>query len=293
MSETTLAERMPLRILLAEDNSVNQQLALLLLGRLGYRADVAANGLETLEAVERQPYDVILMDVQMPEMDGLEASRQLCQRYPAERRPRIIAITANAMQGDREMCLAAGMDDYLSKPIRDEELAQALARSKPRGSLAATGQPPLPLGEGPRGYPGEGGLPYPAAEVAIIDPTTFGRLRAMLAKAPTDALAKLLKAFFGNAPTLLAEMRGGVERGATEEVRRAAHTLKSNAASFGALGLAELCRSLEAQARAGTLAGAAEQISQIEAGYDSAKRALIELASGGGAPPEAGRGPGL
>jgi len=180
MSETTLAERMPLRILLAEDNSVNQQLALLLLGRLGYRADVAANGLETLEAVERQPYDVILMDVQMPEMDGLEASRQLCQRYPAESRPRIIAITANAMQGDREMCLAAGMDDYLSKPIRDEELAQALARSTPRESVAATEQPPLPVGEGPRGYPGEGVLSYPAADVGPIDRATFDRLRATL-----------------------------------------------------------------------------------------------------------------
>jgi len=122
------SSRHPLRILLAEDNVVNQKLALRLLSQMGYRADVAANGLEVLQAVKRQPYDVILMDVQMPEMDGLEATRQLCADYPAGRRPRIIAMTANAMQGDREMCLEAGMDDYLSKPIRVEELVVALSQ---------------------------------------------------------------------------------------------------------------------------------------------------------------------
>ena len=124
-----LAERHPLRILLAEDNVVNQKLALRLLQQMGYRADLAANGLEALEAVQRQVYDLVLMDVQMPEMDGLEASRRL-GLLPA--RPRIIAMTANAMQGDREICIAAGMDDYLTKPIRVEELAAALARTTAR-----------------------------------------------------------------------------------------------------------------------------------------------------------------
>ncbi len=99
---------------------------------MGYRADVAANGIEAIQAVERQPYDVILMDVQMPEMDGLEATRRICARWSVgERqgpRPRIIAMTANAMQGDRELCLEAGMDDYLSKPIRVDELVAALGR---------------------------------------------------------------------------------------------------------------------------------------------------------------------
>ncbi len=118
----------PLRILLVEDNVVNQKLALRLLAQMDYRADVAANGLEAIQAVERQPYDVILMDVQMPEMDGLEATRQICARWPAGRRPHIIAMTANAMQGDRELCLEAGMDDYLSKPIRVDELVAALER---------------------------------------------------------------------------------------------------------------------------------------------------------------------
>jgi CheY-like chemotaxis protein len=132
--DARMASRHPLRILLAEDNVVNQKLALRLLSQMGYRADVAANGLEVLQAVKRQPYDVILMDVQMPEMDGLEASRRLCAQLAAPQRPRIIAMTANAMQGDREMCLAAGMDDYLSKPIRVEELVKALSRTLPLAS---------------------------------------------------------------------------------------------------------------------------------------------------------------
>jgi CheY-like chemotaxis protein len=127
-----MAEHLPLRILVAEDNAVNQKLALRLLSQLGYRADVAGNGLEAIQAVERQPYDVVLMDVQMPEMDGLEATRQICARWPGGRRPRIIAMTANAMQGDREVCLEAGMDDYVSKPIRVEELVAALNRSEVR-----------------------------------------------------------------------------------------------------------------------------------------------------------------
>ena len=121
-----MAARHPLRILLAEDNVVNQKLAMRILQQMGYRADLASNGIEAIESVERQPYDVVLMDVQMPEMDGLEASRRITQRWPATQRPRIVAMTANAMQGDRELCLAAGMDDYLTKPIRVDQLVQAL-----------------------------------------------------------------------------------------------------------------------------------------------------------------------
>jgi signal transduction histidine kinase/CheY-like chemotaxis protein len=122
------AGQMPMRILLAEDNAVNQKLALRLLSRLGYRADVAANGHEVIEALERQRYELVLMDVQMPELDGLEATRRICARWPRSDRPRIVAMTANALQGDRELCLAAGMDDYISKPIRLEELVAALDR---------------------------------------------------------------------------------------------------------------------------------------------------------------------
>jgi CheY-like chemotaxis protein len=124
--DATLAERLPLRILLTEDNTVNQKLALRILQRMGYRADVAANGLEALAALRRQRYDVILMDVQMPEMDGLEATRQIRSTFAPDQQPRIIAMTANAMQGDREACLEAGMNDYVSKPIQVKELQAAL-----------------------------------------------------------------------------------------------------------------------------------------------------------------------
>jgi PAS domain S-box-containing protein len=117
---------LPLRVLLAEDNLVNQKVGLRILERLGYRADVVANGLEVLDALNRQPYDLILMDIQMPEMDGLEASRYIREHYPEKSQPVILAMTAHAMVGAREMCLAAGMDGYISKPIRIPELVEAL-----------------------------------------------------------------------------------------------------------------------------------------------------------------------
>ena len=122
-----LGKRMPLRILIAEDLAVNQKLMQGLLAKFGYRADAAANGVEVLQALGRQQYDVILMDVQMPEMDGLEASRRINRRFGATR-PRIVAITANAMKEDRDICIAAGMDDYLAKPVKPEPLRQALVR---------------------------------------------------------------------------------------------------------------------------------------------------------------------
>jgi GAF domain-containing protein/CheY-like chemotaxis protein len=131
--DAQMATRHPLRILLAEDNVVNQKLALRLLQQMGYRADLASNGIEAVESVARQTYDVVLMDVQMPEMDGLEASRRIVAS--GTERPRIIAMTANAMQGDREMCLAAGMDDYVTKPIRVDALVEALMQVTARGAV--------------------------------------------------------------------------------------------------------------------------------------------------------------
>jgi len=140
--DTTLARRVPLRILLAEDNQINQKVALKMLEKMGYRADLAGNGLEVLQALERQPYDVVLMDVQMPDMDGLEASRQIRARLPPELRPHIIAMTANAMNDDREECLAAGMDDFVSKPVVPRFLAAALARC--HASAGSCGVAPSP-----------------------------------------------------------------------------------------------------------------------------------------------------
>ena len=118
-------------MLVAEDNIVNQKVGVALLRRMGYHPDVAANGLEALAAVHRQTYDVILMDVQMPEMDGLEASRRIIQEFGAGRRPRLIALTANVFRSDQDGCLAAGMDDFLGKPLDFARLREALMKCQP------------------------------------------------------------------------------------------------------------------------------------------------------------------
>ena len=253
-----LGVRHPLRILLAEDNTVNQQIATLVLESLGYRADVASNGLEAVEAVERLPYDLVLMDVQMPEMDGLEATRQIRARpTPPERgdRPiRIVAMTANAMQGDREACLAAGMDDYLAKPIRPEELAAALAAtpSRTNGAMPSTDEV--------------------STSPATLDPAAIDRMRSI---APDEeAFGRLVTSFLDNGASLLAQLTDAAGSGDTDLLRRTAHTLKSNAASFGATELADLCGTLETQARDGSVTGLDAQIARIANAFEGARRAL-------------------
>jgi PAS domain S-box-containing protein len=138
-----IAEEIPLTVLLAEDNAVNQKVALRFLERMGYNADAVGNGLEAVNALQSRNYDLVLMDLQMPEMDGLEASRRIRRTLPADRQPKIIALTANAMQGDREICLDAGMDDYISKPVKMHEIVAAIRRqfSKAKVGTAASPQP--------------------------------------------------------------------------------------------------------------------------------------------------------
>jgi PAS domain S-box-containing protein len=229
----------PLRILLAEDNAMNQKVALRLLERLGYSADVAANGLEALAALERQPYDVVLMDVQMPELDGLDATRRICERWPPESRPHIVAMTANALPEDREACFAAGMNDYVAKPIRADELAAALKRAKP-------------LRNGPAG----------AEETAIkLDADALQNLRDL---GGDDFLREVVEAFLTDAPALIASLRSSLEQQNGEDLRRAAHTLKSNGATLGAEEFAELCRTVEQQAKAGRLDGLSQLVDRIE-----------------------------
>jgi CheY-like chemotaxis protein/HPt (histidine-containing phosphotransfer) domain-containing protein len=271
-----LAERVPLRILVAEDNIVNQQVALLLLKKLGYRADVAADGLEALQALEREPYDVVLMDVQMPRMDGLEATRRIRQRWPEGRRPHVIAATANAMQDEREACLAAGMDDYLSKPIRLEEVAAALSRCRPHLAPPAPAparesgvgaQAPSPAQPEPQGQPLPAGVLHPPALERLLD--TIGD--------DPDLLRALIDTFLGDVPRLIDGARRGLQQGQADEVRRAAHTLKSNGATFGATSLSELSRELEALARSGALEGAADLTARIEAEYERVRIALATV----------------
>jgi CheY-like chemotaxis protein/nitrogen-specific signal transduction histidine kinase len=243
--------RSALRILLAEDNAMNQKVALRLLEQLGYRADVATNGREAIEALERRPYDVVLMDVQMPELDGLDATRRICERWPEETRPHIIAMTANALPEDREACFAAGMNDYVAKPIRAEELVAALKRAKP---LADSG----------------------AAGYVSLDDGALTNLRDL---GGDEFLGEVIDAFLADAPGLLATLRQSLEEQRTEELRRAAHTLKSNGATLGAEQFAELCRTLEQRAKEGELEGASGLVDQVEQEYRPLEEALSALRS--------------
>jgi CheY-like chemotaxis protein/HPt (histidine-containing phosphotransfer) domain-containing protein len=267
-----LAERLPLRILVAEDNVVNQQVALLLLKKLGYRADMAADGLEALQALERESYDVVLMDVQMPNLDGLEATRRIHQRWPQGQRPHVIAATANAMREEREDCLAAGMDDYLSKPIRMEELAAALRRCRPHLSPP----PPAPVRESGGGSQASSAEPEPQGPplpAGVLHPPALERLLEIIGDDP-DLLRALIDTFLRDVPRLIDDARRGLQQGQADEVRRAAHTLKSNGATFGATTFSELGRELESLARSGALEGAAELIERLEAEYESVRTAL-------------------
>jgi PAS domain S-box-containing protein len=248
-----MAARMPARILVAEDNAVNQKLALLVLGQLGYQADVAGNGLEAITALERQRYDVVLMDVQMPELDGLEAARLICQRWPPAERPRIVAMTANAMQGDRELCLDAGMDDYISKPIRTDELVAALCAAFPRQV------------DGNR-----------VTDTDIIDRAALDKLLEATG-GDQATLRELINSYLLDAAALLDAMRKAVCDQNTVELRRAAHTLKSTSASFGARPLIGLCHELEQRARDGILDGAEALVAQIDAVSTDVERGLRAL----------------
>ncbi len=271
-----LGQRLPLRILLAEDNTVNQKLALRLLERMGYRADVAANGLEVLEALQRQSYDVILMDVQMPEMDGLEASRAIHQQWSTEQQPpRIVAMTANVMQGDREECLAAGMDDYLTKPIQIKALQAALERT---GWWAK--KRTLPLEEA-----GEVALPTGDAESEVeaapaLDPAVLSELRQFQGEGEPDIVQELAEAFQFETPPLLGALRQAIVEGQPEQLKRAAHNLKGSSNNLGAQTMAALSAELEAIGKNGTVEQATELVTHLEQEYQRVCQALAAEIAG-------------
>jgi PAS domain S-box-containing protein len=220
-----MAERLPLQILVADDNVVNQKVALTMLARIGYRADVGCNGHEVLDALRRQPYDVVLMDMQMPEMDGLEATQRILEEWPAGNRPRIIAMTANAMQGDRERCLAAGMDDYISKPVRIDDIKAALERSGP--PRARTSESPA------------------NSQAPSIDRSALDEIRAMQGEGGDDVLSELIRLYLQDSPRSLTAIREAIANDDPTGLERSAHALKGSCSYFGARRLANICAELE------------------------------------------------
>jgi CheY-like chemotaxis protein/HPt (histidine-containing phosphotransfer) domain-containing protein len=256
--DVNLAAQLPARVLLADDHPTNQKLGRMILKRLGYSSDVAANGLEVLEALERQLYDLILMDIEMPEMDGVEATRRIIATYPEDKRPKIIAVTANAMEGDRERFIAAGMSDYVSKPIRVDALVRAMQ--------ASLGAAPVKT---------EDVMPETSSG---LDPKALSQLLDVIG-GDREAFRDLVQSLLDEGPGLVQTMERVVAANDPDMLRRAAHTLKGSAADFGAVTLAGLCKEIEALGRAGDVAAAAARVEDTSREYQQAEVKLRELLS--------------
>ena len=272
--DPTLGRRLPMRILIAEDLVVNQKLLHLLLAKFSYRADTAANGLEVLKALDRQSYDLILMDVQMPEMDGLEATRRIHSDLPPERRPRIVALTANAMREDQEACMAAGMDDYLAKPVRPASLRVALTRSGEWAQTQEGHRHPQPtedsaaIAAASPNAQGDADAPTPPPD-SVFDPVMLAELRSM-----RDILPELIEVFQSEVRVRLDAMRTAVEQGDAEQLRQLAHSVRGAAGNMGGRNLAACCSQLEKIGRAGSVQGAAALLPEMELHYAQLCQAL-------------------
>ncbi len=255
-----MAQRHPLRILLAEDNMINQKVALGILAKYGYRVDVAADGIEVLDALSRQAYDLILMDVNMPNMDGLTATRTIRSSLPQAEQPQIIALTANAMREDHARCLQAGMNGYISKPIQVEDLVDALEQTRPytrpAGPTTAVTQPSTD----PVLVPG------PGANHAV-DPAALSEVLELMGDEGAAMVRDLIKLFLDNSPLLLDQLRTALTAGDAESVRRTAHTFRSPAAQMGALSLATLCQQLEVNSEQGDLTNGPTLVEAISGEY--------------------------
>ncbi len=280
-----LGRRLPLRILVAEDNVVNQRVAQLLLRRMGYRADLAADGREVIDCLKRQRYDVVLMDVQMPHLDGLEATRLIHQRWPGEERPRIVATTAIARPGDQERCFAAGMDDFIGKPIRTDELQAALIRGgRARGIQPATavaGAIDEAVTEGTGTARAQPAAAPEARQRRRRAPETGERtnegpkLQSEGLKVRTDLellgprmLREIIDKFLDTAEQQEAAIRRAIDRNDPAALAIAAHGLKGSSATVGAARMAEICQQLERDGRDGSVAGAGERLAELRRELD-------------------------
>ena len=281
-----------LRILLAEDNQVNQQVVLLMLQKLGYRADVVGNGFEAIVALRQAPYDVVLMDVEMPEMDGLSATQQICQEWSAQQRPYIIALTAYAMAGDREKCLQAGMDNYLAKPIREKELLQALVQAaqhqssklgeKLSASSVATQTTRRTSETGELSDPNSvqvGVLDSESQVEEVLDLKVLQSIRQMGGAKGEHILKTIIEQYLEDAPQHLQAIREAIAKADSESLRKSAHTLRSSNANLGALNLADWCKELENLGRSGTTEGAKDSLLQLQAEYERVQQALQAIFS--------------
>jgi CheY-like chemotaxis protein len=277
--DPTLASRLPLRVLLCDDNIVNQKVAARLLKQMGYRADIAANGLEALEALDRQPYDLILMDVMMPEMGGFEATRAIRERqkqpsqFPNYKSSIIIvAMTASAMQGDREKCLAAGMDDYLAKPVRLEDVGAIVERWAPAAGkteatpTTATDTQVTPAADPPP----QAGPASPPPEDA---PVEMERLLDFT-NGELDSLRELVTLYIDQTATQIEQIVAAVQAGAPGDVRRVAHSCAGASATCGMRRLVPLLRELERQGYEEKLTNAAELCRQVGDEFERIRKFL-------------------
>lgn len=253
-------------LLVAEDNVINQKVATKMLENLGYRVDVAANGLEAVEALSRIPYAAVLMDCQMPQMDGYEATREIRRHEEGSaRHTPIIAMTANAMPGDREAALEAGMDDYVSKPVKPENLGATIERWTSRRNNGPT----------PASEPGEGAAaPGDGPEKAPLDPAMLESLRELQMPGEPDILAELTELFVTDATSHLAALREGIEREDAGSVERSAHTLKGSSGNMGATVMSRISSELQDAGRSGDLTGARELLTRLQAEFGRVREAL-------------------
>ena len=256
-------------ILLVEDNPVNQEVTRGMLQLLGCRSDLTENGLEAVEAVSRNRYDLVLMDCQMPVMDGYAATRAI-RKSETSRTP-IIALTANAMAGDSDRCLAAGMDDYLSKPFTLQGLRMVLERWLPAADEGAA-RPAAEAGPGAV-------APGVETEPPPVDAKALENIRALQAPGGPDLLSKVIGLYLSGSPKLLGDLREAAVRRDADALRRASHTLKSSSANLGASTLTSLCKELETRAREGRVDDAAEAVAGIDAEYGKVKSFLEDLAA--------------
>jgi CheY-like chemotaxis protein/HPt (histidine-containing phosphotransfer) domain-containing protein len=248
----------PLRILLAEDNTINQKVVLRLLEHLGYRAGIASSGLEVLEVLEQVVYDVILMDVQMPEMDGMEATRRIRATLAPEHQPWIIAMTASMLDVDREQCLSAGMDDYLSKPVRVDDLAQALRRVPPTYSKAK-----------------HGGIPLDTEAFSAFL-ATYGQKRADSSSgSDTSDTDDLLRVFLLDTTARLAEMQDAAQSEEPGAIHRLACELRTSSNQIGAFNLSSYFQEMVEQSQAGWSETLPILIAQAEDELERVRKALL------------------